>query len=318
MSNSPISFLTAVLVFCGPLLPGCQKTPCEELQASAESCGSATSPYVPESQSSCNAAQEQYGAESFDSFAECITAASCENTDAVLSCQSTHLPDAGEDPCSKFTLWSIGCGLEPNTTDPECGGLAAGLAQEAFTGWVECITADGCPSENDDRYVACQTGLLPTPIDNRLQTCNKIKQWAEQCGPLAPPDNPISFNLVACLAQGQVVTAESFEEYADCLLDMVTTETCDSNTDRVLCAVTRLKIITPSDNQTGTCERLIQLGEACAGPLTGNSLSGCVQLFSTFTEESFGQYVDCVEGIAENCNESADFSGCLSFLKFPS
>ena len=97
---------------------------------------------------------------------------------------------------------------------------------------------------------------------------------------------------------------------------MVTAGTCSSNTDRVLCAF-NLETINPSDVQETSCERLIQLGEACAGAITGNSLSGCTQLFSAFTEESFGRYVDCVDAIAEECNESADFTGCLPLLTFP-
>ena len=316
------SFLLTALFLGGALLSGCQKSSCEALRASAESCENAESPYVPESQSACTAARDHYGVDSFDQFADCVTAASCENDDAILTCQSVHLPEASADPCAKFTLWSVGCGLEPVTLGPECGGVTTGLGQEAFSDWVECVTSGGCPSPDDQRSLTCQEGVLPSTISTRLETCNKIKRWADQCGPEAPPESPISFNLLACLAQGQVVTEESFSQYGDCLLDMVTAGTCSSNTDRVLCAF-NLQAITPSDIQETTCERLIQLGEACVGSITGNSPSGCTQLFSAFTEESFGAYVDCVDRIVTGteevpgCQESADFTGCLPLLTFP-
>ena len=118
----------------------------------------------------------------------------------------------------------------------------------------------------------------------------------------------------AGMAQGQVFTDESYDEYADCLLDMAETNTCNSNTERVLCTL-RLE---PMNNEAiaELCTTLVAAGEACPGAITGNSATGCEQTFSRFTLESFESYVECVNNTAVQCDQNVDFSPCLPLLEF--
>lgn len=309
------SSLWGVLVVTIAMLAGCEKTPCENLRSHANSCDTPASRYVPDSQSSCTLAREKYGATNFDSFAECVTDSSCDTLNAVQQCRETHLPSAATSPCERFTLWGVGCGMEPTTQGPDCGGFANSLTAPAFETWVDCVTQEGCPTQSDQRYLRCLGEVFPKTVETRLNTCNKIKRWADTCGPLAPEDSPIGFNLLSCLGQGQVVTDQSFVDYADCLLAMIDAGRCSSNTDRVLCAVS-LEVITLSQERENKCAQLISLGEACPGAVTGNSLTGCGQLFSRFTNASFAEYVSCVAQVGQNCNESADFTTCLPLLRF--
>jgi hypothetical protein len=322
------------------ILAGCEKTPCENLRAHADSCDTPASRYVPEAQSSCALSREKHGPKQFDLFADCVIDSSCDTLNAVQQCRETHLPDTAASPCERFTLWGVGCGMEPLTQGPDCGGVANSLTAPAFEDWVNCVTQKGCPSKGDQRYATCLAEVFPKPVEIRLNTCNKIKRWSDTCGPLAPVDSPISFDLISCLVQGQVFTDESFVEYADCLWDMVENDECDSRTPRAICAL-NLKPMKMTGQRESDCARLIQTGELCPGPITGNSVSGCGQIFSRFTDASFKQYVDCVQNEAPKdpdqpcessdpcepnqpnnpessgcCNLDADFARCPPLLHF--
>ena len=334
------SSLWGVLVVTIAMLAGCEKTPCENLRSHANSCDTPASRYVPDSQSSCTLAREKYGATNFDSFAECVTDSSCDTLNAVQQCRETHLPSAATSPCERFTLWGVGCGMEPTTQGPDCGGFANSLTAPAFETWVDCVTQEGCPTQSDQRYLRCLGEVFPKTVETRLNTCNKIKRWADTCGPLAPEDSPIGFNLVNCLGQGQVVTDQSFVDYADCLLAMIDNNECGSHTPRAMCAL-NLKPMQMDEQRERNCTKLVKIGETCPGPVTGNSVSGCGQIFSRFTNESFKQYVNCVQQEAHKdpnqpcefsypcapipsntpdnsdcCNLEADFTQCLPLLRF--
>ena len=276
------SLFSIVLVgFYLAYLAGCQESStCANLRSHGDSCDFAASRYVGEASSVCENYRRAYGEENFEAFAGCVTGSTCDDPTAVTSCQQTHLPLATTSPCERFTLWSVGCGLEPNTSGPTCGGFSTGLAAPSFGRWVDCVSKDGCPRGGDTRYEECQIEILAPPLSNRLTICNKLNTWAQVCGPTAPADSPIDFNLVSCMAQGQIFTDESYDEYADCLLDMAETNTCNSNTERVLCTL-RLE---PMNNEAiaELCTTLVAAGEACPGAITGNSATGCEQTFSRF------------------------------------
>lgn len=313
MNKPHIALSTFALVLASFCLAGCQESStCASLRDHGDSCDFAAGRYVGEASSVCENYRTAYGEEKFEAFAGCITASPCDDPNAVTSCQQMHLPLATTSACERFTLWSVGCGLEPATSGPTCGGLATGLAEPSFTRWVDCVTKDGCPRGGDTRYEQCQIEILAPPLSDRLTICNKLNTWAQICGPSAPADLPIDFNLVQCMATGQVFTDESYNDYADCLLDMADSNTCNSRTERVLC---NLRLV-PMDNSaiSALCSSLVQFGELCPGPITGNSEIGCGQTFSRFTLESFEAYVNCITGV--ECDQNADFSPCLPLLEF--
>lgn len=298
-----------LLLYC----TGCEESsPCQVLETHAATCDFTASRYISDDQSVCEAYLSHYGDNKFTSFAECITSSTCNDSTAVSRCQATHLAQASSNACEQFTLWSVGCGLEPNTSGPTCGGFASGLAEPSFRRWVDCVTKDGCPKDDDNRYEQCQLEILAPPLSERLTACNKLNTWAQICGPGAPADSPIDFNLLSCMAQGQIFTDESYQEYADCLLEMAETNTCNSHTERVLC---RLRLeVQDTSAISALCSTLVQFGEACPGPITGNSQIGCGQTFSRFTLESFEAYVSCVTNV--ECDANADFTSCLPLLEF--
>ena len=291
---------------------GCQEiSPCQNLEEHGKTCDFTGSRYIAETESVCESTRTKYGEEAFEEFATCITSSQCDDLGAVARCQNTHLEVASQNACERFTLWSVGCGLEPLTSGPTCGGLASGLAEPSFLRWVDCVSKDGCPKDDDIRYQQCQLEILAPPLSDRLTICNKLNTWAQICGPQAKEDAPIDFNLISCMAQGQIFTDESYNEYADCLLEMADSNTCNSQTDRVLCRL-RLEVMDTSA-LSELCKSLVEFGEICPGAITGNSEIGCGQTFSRFTLDSFESYVSCVTNV--ECDQNADFSPCLPLLQ---
>jgi len=119
-----------------------------------DTCG--TTPAPQQAWASCENVRATYTPEVFDSFAGCIDASACADGNATARCMSTtHGLPSPIDSCTHLTLWSAACGLAPTGTENDCEGLMAGMLGPIFDEWVACITANGCPKDDDPRFKTC-------------------------------------------------------------------------------------------------------------------------------------------------------------------
>jgi len=288
------------------LMPSCQKSTCQTLKGRADTCDTARGRYVEREQALCTIVRNELGQNTFDPFASCLTSKECNDTQAFLSCQETHIPAATDNACLRFKLWATGCSLEPTGTEEGCNGLSSGLTTDLFTSWVDCMTADGCPAQTDNRYETCQNFIVPSGVTDALEACGLLVEWSAACesqtsGALAVD----SQSVAACMLQLELFTGESMLTYARCLQDVE----CNDLAMRLQClSELRFQEDSPIESQ---CETLITFAQDCEIELDVESVDVCVRFFSPFTPASFDSYVTCMTG--SGC-EGVDAQTCSQAL----
>jgi hypothetical protein len=296
-----VRFLAVVL-----LAASACTTPCEDLRAHAEECGAARGRWVDGEDSVCTTARQESG-DAFDSFAECVTASSCDDAGAVERCEAEHLPATGSNACMDYRVWSAACGLEPTGTEDDCNGVAESAGGPAFGDWVACVTAGGCPVADDPRWEVCRDAYLPQQATLLLDACVIVSAWTRECAGQSRIIPVEEISVPMCLAQADPFTAESYWEYATCLQGI----DCETVSARLDCLL-RLEVQN-RDRLDEQCEELIAFTDTCESLVAGGTVEVCIRTFGRFTAESIDAYSACLT--AGECGDPELALSCGSLLE---
>ena len=306
MLGSAMRYLVLIFSLLG-FLTGCNTSTCDSLKAHAQECDGVDIRYVDREQALCGSMRQELTPEVFDPFASCINASECSDTEAIKTCQETHVTAAAENPCLQYKLWSTACGLEPTGTEDNCRNASEGLTSDTFNAWVACMTGPGCPTSTDNRYSDCQKYIVPSSVTDALEACGLIIEWTEQCegqtsGYLAVDAQDIG----TCLIQTDVFTSASLLVYGTCLQDVE----CNDLALRLDC-MAKLRFVDRSPAEAA-CESLIQYGTTCDVNLGFSGSSEiCERVLATFTDASLQAYTECIT--SQQCRQP-DLETCQELL----
>lgn len=323
--------LLAPGVFLVALQTSCT-TPCQRLQNRAQECGHARATYVDERLSQCGAFHDAVGNETMENFVRCVEGAACTDTQAPTRCSQEHFPQAQEDPCERYQIWTLACGLEPfGDIETRCeqlgsslvGSLVGGevpedsqlpnlpdtVAEASVDIYVQCISEEGCPMPEDSRFDECTQAVGDQDAIALIEACLIVGEWTTRCASFDNPLLPIIPQpLPMCLVEANSYQVDSYVAYAQCLEDVP----CDSPGQRVLC-VALLDPANDNDNLSEQCQALGSYAQSCDSLVAGGNADTCKTLFGGFTQDSMDAYRDCV--LASPCDDGLGQSQCLAVLE---
>ncbi len=286
---------------------GCT-SPCTAMSEQAKECGTPVSVSEP-GYSVCLDTSNELGEDEFETFSECVLDSKCSEEGAVSVCIVETDTTLEENPCLVYRLWASACGLEPLGTENDCENLGASFAELDFQLWVECVTRDGCPERDDERYDECQSIIAPEGIGDRVDACRMVTEWSAECEASEEYFMEISeSDFFICLGESQAFTAESYLAYAEC----VTALPCDETGGRMDCFLQNLQTIDP-DAALEACTKIDEYGQFCGVDVGGESVEGCQNLFGSVSIESLDAYVDCLYD--KDCEDQSGQAGCLTLIE---
>jgi hypothetical protein len=273
-------------------LAGCD-TPCQTLRDHALGCGAAPARTIDPHETACVATRKAIGKTTFDTFADCVLHASCVDTGAIARCGATHVAGSADDACTRYRLWIAACGLQPFPSETGCPASADLTTVNEWTvpfaDWVDCVTADGCPTPGDSRFDTCQN-LVPQKQLEVIDACVALEAWTERCAPLtAESSSPVLVTpFEQCLVQAQAFAPSTFVDFAGCEV----VAACDDTAARLNCW-RKLGLTDPGDLRT-QCDALIARAVQCNNPAM--TVDVCLMTYGGFTPASVDAFIACLLG----------------------